>query len=507
MKKKKKFIVEDTWEKGFRVAPYSYTPKTKRKSRADCGFEGVVNLISGLEKFKSASYMSILRKNLKFLGYISGLTVQAVPYDWRKSSQMDVETSKYLPKLIKFMNFLTNKKIVLMGHSMGNFRILHSLYGMSQESKDKYIKNFIAIAPPFLGAVKAIFQSVCGNEKFDYKVFGIKFGLKAKSLARILKSLFSVYELLPSNTYMKHSKEEWMMKIKERIRYEMFKTNDPVFDWLPGRNEICFKMLDHKCKSGLFDFWDFGDIQGHKIHPENLYTILKKYSFFEKKKAKFGIDEKMENKNFQSFPNPGVSVILIHAISKKTPARMFVWSDNPKNLVEKKNEYCELHKDYNFYYRQGDGTVSSTSSVTPVVKWGYEFEKKLEKHAKPVKIVELCSNRKQEKRVYENDFLKGVPEVYDDLRLDREFEMKKNEFISLEGCKRKDKGTIIHDKLMLNENLNKFVLKVLVGNDKPGKLKFEVEQKIEEKDLENLVNSCYMGYRLRKMVEEKFKGE
>jgi len=44
-----------------------------------------------------------------------------------------------------------------MGHSFGNTHILHALTKkMNQSEKDAKVEQFIAVAPPFLGAIKTL---------------------------------------------------------------------------------------------------------------------------------------------------------------------------------------------------------------------------------------------------------------------------------------------------------------------------------------------------------------
>ena len=47
-----------------------------------------------------------------------------------------------------------NKRVVLIGHSMGNPYILYLLNHQSQKWKDKYIHSFISLASPWAGAAK-----------------------------------------------------------------------------------------------------------------------------------------------------------------------------------------------------------------------------------------------------------------------------------------------------------------------------------------------------------------
>lgn len=47
---------------------------------------------------------------------------------------------------------LTGKKVSIIGHSMGNLNILYNLHHLDKIFKKKYVRNYMAIAPPFLGS-------------------------------------------------------------------------------------------------------------------------------------------------------------------------------------------------------------------------------------------------------------------------------------------------------------------------------------------------------------------
>lgn len=64
---------------------------------------------------------------LKVMGYQSGLTLQAIPYDFRYGIQAS-STPKLFPQVVKNLYYATGKKVVVIGHSLGT---LHTLSGLA----------------------------------------------------------------------------------------------------------------------------------------------------------------------------------------------------------------------------------------------------------------------------------------------------------------------------------------------------------------------------------------
>ena len=49
-----------------------------------------------------------------------------------------------------------NKKVVLIGHSMGNTNVLYFLNQQPQKWKDQYVAKFVSLAGPYGGAAKTL---------------------------------------------------------------------------------------------------------------------------------------------------------------------------------------------------------------------------------------------------------------------------------------------------------------------------------------------------------------
>ena len=150
---------------GLTVAPVGQTPETK--STSECGFSAVEDLMPG---GKSPEYR-IIKETLQNAGYIAGLTMQAMPYDWRLTytlHNLDVRFQTTIEELYQ----ITGKKTIVIGHSMGNFQILHNLWKMTSDWKDIHISRYIGLAPPYLGAARTLLTPL-GMDEILFKKMGV----------------------------------------------------------------------------------------------------------------------------------------------------------------------------------------------------------------------------------------------------------------------------------------------------------------------------------------------
>lgn len=242
--------------------------------------------------------MKTLQLHLENMGYVSGLTMLAMPYDWRLHNDDDAVT-QMIPRVIKLMSNFSNKKVTIVAHSMGNFRALNALYEMEPKFKEKYVKRFVSMAPPFMGVSKSIFQMLCGNSDLDYDFFfGFKVGIHPKGFATLFSNFESIYQLLPNDALNKNKGKEWVKQIKNRIRYEKElrkprgRELDRIFDWFPRGNEICYKDGDgsgnRMCNSGLESLMEFGSVGNDGLYAQYVKEILEKYAFVPKENIKRG---------------------------------------------------------------------------------------------------------------------------------------------------------------------------------------------------------------------------
>lgn len=399
---------------GVKIKPLGATPLTKTKKEGNCAFDGVEHLIPDIPNPETTAYLVHFRKRLEYMGYESGLTVQALPYDFRHPNGLD-DLSKNYGNIVKQMFELVNKKVTVLAHSMGNFRTSYMLWNMDQADKDKYISNYIAMAPPYLGASKAMLFLTCGSEQYT---FPLHVGLDYKTFSHSIATFASMWQLIPHDAFYTQRSSDWMQTILKRIAYEKGESDDPVFDFFPKREEICYPKFPSRknCRSGLIDYSSFGTTKdGEQITAENFKEMMSKLS----------PSPEIENlwivrdDRYNTMVNFGVPMTLVYGNSVETIEK-FNFKVNPKEYVTEHNKFCdEKNKGFNIENTMGDGTVPSPSAVTFGAKMALDFKMK-KPNAKPVTFVDVCSEfnasgtpyqkvKENGEKVFEDNGYVGLP--------------------------------------------------------------------------------------------------
>lgn len=245
---------------GLDVKIVGTTPQTRKKSAWDCGMDGILDIIKDIPEPHELTYYKNAYEKLLYLGYISGLTAQALPYDFRADNRNDALNGNYF-KVIQELYSMINKKIVILAHSMGNLRTYDLLTSLSQSDRDKYIKLYIAAAPPLVGVAEVNKYLMCGSEEYHF-VFNL--GIDFPTFKASLGTFSSMYQLLPNDYLAVNQGKPWLQKVQARIQYERGQSQDPVFSWMPKRDEVCYSKYPSRpnCISGLERPDNYGTILG-----------------------------------------------------------------------------------------------------------------------------------------------------------------------------------------------------------------------------------------------------
>jgi len=386
-------------EEGVNIVPMGQTPETV--SDSECGFRAISDTLPLLvQPAARYHYFGRLNDALKGLGYVPGLTSQPMPYDWRLSYQLHNLNEKF-QATIETLYEITGKKTVLIGHSMGNFQIVHGLWNQPQEWKDKYVARYIALAPPFLGSPQTTEHPLGMDAAFFTRFLLIlEVGIPPAEFKETVALYPSVWQLMPKPAFRVFQDTPWMKAIMQRIQEEQNGlpiTTGTIMDLFPDYKQTCAPNFTERpagCYTGIEHMYDIGSVAGEPMNPDNVKDIFNKYSFLGEDAGKlyqYSFDDRLAE-----LQNTGVQTNIVYANHLDTISRI-VYDKDPRSATMKNKFYTPDHIDY----KQGDGVVLTTSALTPGIKWADDFAQGAP-NAKPVNLIELCSNFNQRSSVFDD---------------------------------------------------------------------------------------------------------
>ena len=467
--------IEKSFEKkkGVEVRIFGQSPETEEKGK--CGDGAVTNLFPFPFQIRKTKTWIKFYEKLEKMGYIRGLTYQTLPFDFRKSFTNNGMEQIFEKNLIR-LNKLTNKKVILIAHSQGVRVTYYQLLKMSQQKKEKLIKNFIGLGGNFLGSYYIDESMLIGSA--DYTFFQI-FGVHFDATLSIQSHMYSTYEARVRDPFQLFNGQEWFEAYKKRIRYENGEIGYPEsgFDFLPSVGEKCSPdnfEFPSDCRMGLFDSEKefYIKINGTEYFRKDIDDMHKSWNVTDVESSFIDITK---NTNFTDFENPGVPFLNFILRTFKTPKQM-IWEEDIKDYIKKKKVY-EPKKIWGY----GDEVLDTTSLLISSLKWAYEFDHKKNKNAKPVKIIDICSN-------YNEKYF-----VYDKNDINQEFEITKNEFfgINCDCMFDKDTTNCSHGLLISDSYWIKIVSNTIQTNENGFNKKFS---KFIDSLNENYIEEMKLNY-------------
>lgn len=362
---------------GFEIRIHGDTPKSSNES--DCG----ANAIESIESNSDRLYKVFL-DTLRDQGYVSGISLQVVPYDFRHSSLINF-SSKKIKLSLKIQNALLNKKSVLVGHSYGNNQIQNFLKTISKQEKDTLIQEYFSLSPSFMGSPKTIFYSL-NTPTFLYFKLIYKYtrcywlnsfadGMDAQLSSQFFPSLDMVYELMHHHKALdrefKNFKNNWNTMKNSKLFSDSFLENVLENITHYAQDELIIKKFGSSSESTSYTLKD-------------LNLILDKFS-----------SNPLSKSYFESFPfdkvdasvNPEVPVRIFFISGIKTMGQL-IFKNDPKKEI-KKNKFAN----FKYNHHDGDDTVPLFSLVLPPLNWLSEYIQKEDgqsnanPNAEPVKFI------------------------------------------------------------------------------------------------------------------------
>lgn len=467
---------------GLEIKIYGFSPNTKQGSK--CGAKAIKNLLPVAYQIPPSRGFGPLIKALEYIGYISGLTLLAMPYNYYYSYRFN-EAILSFQTTLKKLNTYTGKKAIVVAHSLGNLNVLYNLSLMKKELKQKLIFSFVSISAPFMGTPKSQKNLIAGSDEFSVMNgwLGFHFGPYMETITNQM----SVYELSAKCPFKLFDKEEnrWFQAVKKRMKYEAefpaIDHKDSGFLFWPKVDQICHESnkpgVNPDCR---MDFYDTKEIPTVKIVDDSFpmsktRELLERFKLNDNSPAFYS---KLYDEEIYKV-NPEVPVILIFTSVIPT-AISHSFDESYFEFIRKK----KFPKENQIRFGSGDLTVPTFSNLIPALKWAFDFENKsdVEFDAKPVKFIEFCNVGFTEKSVYDKQDDKSV------------FEILKNDYIGLKcdciGPENKNYDKCMHSVIIGDSNIIKLITQVLVTNEKAEESIFEFLEKISEEVLLSEINNC-----------------
>eukprot|EP00331_Platyophrya_macrostoma_P032674 CAMPEP_0176457938 /NCGR_PEP_ID=MMETSP0127-20121128/32266_1 /TAXON_ID=938130 /ORGANISM="Platyophrya macrostoma, Strain WH" /LENGTH=658 /DNA_ID=CAMNT_0017848353 /DNA_START=140 /DNA_END=2116 /DNA_ORIENTATION=- len=407
---------------GLRVTWYGNTTGTY--DIADGGFNAIGNILPLPVQISESKGFNGLSTYLTKLGYQKGLSLFAVPYDFRLTYKAN-SVPYTLERTIRYAYELTGKKVVIVAHSLGNLNTLPTLLNMSQEDKDKMIALYVAAGAPYGGASKPTRFMLGGNTEFVFENF---IGFQFYNQRSIMGASSSGFDLIPKDTFFRFKNEPWMIELIERVNLESeyppdtkrgqefwknYKnTSDIPLSFFPTPAEKCFSGLTERpeaCMTLVTDLTKTPTAQVKDMVYMSDYNstvkLLKNhytYNPFPETMSKFSdaLAAKVEE-----YGNPNVPVVYIYGSHLSTEL-MSYWDYHPEKLTSKDI----MAPPTKIYQGLGDSTVEVSYSLPIAIKWAWEHLHKVGK-AKPIKIAEYCSIKNMKFEVWDTTQPNGIKEM------------------------------------------------------------------------------------------------
>lgn len=397
---------------GVKIRTFGFTDQTRDSN--NCGSGAISNLMASTLQAGPLKAFNDMIKFLEHAGYVSGLTLQSMPYNFLLSYRYNEFKMNFKPTLQR-MKKLTGKKTTIVAHSMGNLNTLYNLGLMTKEEKQDLVFNWISVAPPFLGAYFSIKSLVAGMD--DIQIFSGRFGLHLKAASYITRYNLAVYELIGNDPATIYKGQEWLKSVEQRIKYEKDFTNIPYSEsgltFWPPASDICYdnSLTFHKLPNCLI-----------RLNPQNDEVIIKITkdefsidSFTELLKA-YALEDNMLDL-FTKFRAddlynivPEVPVVLVYTSAIPTPQR-YEFDDSMKKSIQD-----DLYPQESFREDMpGDEKVPVFSGLYPGLKWALEHQSKPDPKVnyQPVKFLEFCSIGHTTESIYDGKDEKGTYKITD----------------------------------------------------------------------------------------------
>jgi hypothetical protein len=341
---------------GVKISVYGETESTKEDGK--CGKTAVEKIVGD-----QPSPYGPLNQVFESFGYMNGVTFQHNTYDFRVNAYENHSIDQGRLGL-KIMKAFTGKRSLVFGHSYGNNVAMVLLKNMSQSEKDELVREYVAVGPPFLGSLQALY-TILGNAGFMFmpsvqQKIGIEWlskyfdGVNPKYARQIFPKFDGMYEFLSI-----HSQIPPLLSAVKENQSAILETGvaEPLLDSL-------IKDLDLAVSQNVLTkrYRDSDPKTDFKL--EDLPEILEKFALSPYVKEYF---DKFDFSSVSCDKNPGVATRVIYLSELPTQSFLKFKEDPNKALDDYRFPDVEIDSSV------GDETVNLFSLIGPPMKWLTEY--------------------------------------------------------------------------------------------------------------------------------------
>ncbi|XP_056106834.1 group XV phospholipase A2 [Rhinichthys klamathensis goyatoka] len=215
-------------------------------------------------------------------GYTRDDDVRGAPYDWRKAPNDNKEYFLRLQQMIEEMANKAQSPVVLIAHSMGNMYTLYFLNHQPQAWKDRYIKAFVSLGPPWAGVAKTLRVLATGDNNRIPVISPVKIRTQqrtAVSTVWLLPYAHSwpkdmVLVSTPNTSYTVQDYQRFFKDIDYEDGWAMRKDTEPLVSALqpPGVPVHCLYGSGIPTAQG-FNYTNFPDVDPTVINGDGDGTV------------------------------------------------------------------------------------------------------------------------------------------------------------------------------------------------------------------------------------------
>ena len=359
---------------GLEIRIWGDTDETTKMSK--CG----ANTVQSFMGDEDMQY-GVVIENMEEMGYVSGLTMQMVPFDFRLAAHKN-EFIEHLRLALRQLKFLTGKRSVIAAHSYGNNVTMNALNTYLQSFKDAHVEEFLAIGAPFMGSKAGLFYLLGVADWMYFQKIkeethwgwlnGMFDGVNPKYAQLLFPNIDALYEFIPDRGAVEYS-------------YNRFVENRDLIlslgvpQYLVNRVEVSSKSaftdpslityFEEVSEPNSEDQSNDNNVNGDQIRVYYMRDV-------EKMMERFSINE-FTNEYYRQFDitktraylNPGVKTTVFFPDDIGTMAQLRLLSDTREDF--KNNKFPK----YQIGLGRGDATVNLFSYSMPPMLWMADYAK------------------------------------------------------------------------------------------------------------------------------------